>query len=79
MKILLKLDAYDENTGFQGYTYGDEDRIMAYDIKKDLFINACYDEMERLPEFGDTKKFIFNITDILEVKHIKGGDEYESE
>lgn len=79
MKILLKLDAYDENTGFQGYTYGDEDRIMAYDIKKDLFINACYDEMERMPEFGDTKKFIFNITDILEVKHIKGGDEYESE
>ena len=52
---------------------------MAYDIKKDLFINACYDEMERMPEFGDTKKFIFNITDILEVKHIKGGDEYESE
>lgn len=79
MKILLKLDAYDENTDFQGYTYGDEDRIMAYDIKKDLFINACYDEMERMPEFGDTKKFIFNITDILEVKHIKGGDEYESE
>lgn len=79
MKILLKLDAYDENTGFQGYTYGDENRIMAYDIKKDLFINACYDEMERMPEFGDTKKFIFNITDILEVKHIKGGDEYESE
>lgn len=79
MKILLKLDAYDENTGFQGYTYGDEDRIMAYDIKKDLFINACYDEMERMPDFGDTKKFIFNITDILEVKHIKGGDEYESE
>ena len=79
MKILLKLDAYDENTVFQGYTYGDEDRIMAYDIKKDLFINACYDEMERMPEFGDTKKFIFNITDILEVKHIKGGDEYESE
>lgn len=72
MKILLKLDAYDENTVFQGYTYGDEDRIMAYDIKKDLFINACYDEMERMPEFGDTKKFIFNITDILEVKHIKG-------
>lgn len=79
MKILLKLDAYDENTGFQGYTYGDEDRIMAYDIKKDLFINACYDEMERMPDFGDTKKFISNITDILEVKHIKGGDEYESE
>lgn len=79
MKILLKLNAYDENTDFQGYTYGDEDRIMAYDIKKDLFINACYDEMERMPEFGDTKKFIFNITDILEVKHIKGGDEYESE
>lgn len=79
MKILLKLDAYDENTGFQGYTYDDEDRIMAYDIKKDLFINACYDAMERMPEFGDTKKFIFNITDILEVKHIKGGDEYESE
>lgn len=79
MKILLKLDAYDENTGFQGYTCGDEDRIMAYDIKKDLFINACYDEMERMPDFGDTKKFIFNITDILEVKHIKGGDEYESE
>ena len=79
MKILLKLDAYDENTGFQGYTYGDEDRIMAYDIKKDLFINACYDEMERMPDFGDTKKFIFNITDILEVKHIKVGDEYESE
>lgn len=72
MKILLKLDAYDENTGFQGYTYGDENRIMAYDIKKDLFINACYDKMERMPEFGDTKKFIFNITDILEVKHIKG-------
>ena len=79
MKILLKLNAYDENTDFQGYTYGDEDRIMAYDIKKDLFINVCYDEMERMPEFGDTKKFIFNITDILEVKHIKGGDEYESE
>ena len=41
-------------------------------LKKDLFINACYDEMERMPEFGDAKNFIFNITDILEVKHIKG-------
>lgn len=72
MKILLKLDAYDENTGFQGYSCGDEDRIMAYDIKKDLFIDACYDELECIPESGDAKKFIFNITDILEVKHIKG-------
>lgn len=75
MKILLKLNASDENTGFQGYTRGDEDIIMAYDIKKDLFINACYDEMERLPASGDTKIFIFNITDILEVKHVKRGDE----
>ena len=49
MKILIKLDAYDENTVFQGYTCGDEDRIMAYDIKKDLFINACYDAIVRLP------------------------------
>lgn len=72
MKILLKLDAYDGNTGFQGYSCGDEDRIMAYDIKKDLFIDACYDELECIPEFGDAKKFIFNITDIVEVKHIKG-------
>ena len=75
MKILLKLDASDENTGFQGYTCGDEDRIVAYDIKKDLFIDACYDELERIPESGNAKKFIFNITDILEVKHIKRGDE----
>lgn len=72
MKILLKLDAYDENTGFQGYSCGDEDRIMAYDIKKDLFIDACYDELECIPESGDAKKFIFNIIDILEVKHLKG-------
>ena len=28
--------------------------------------------LKKIPETGDTKKFIFNITDILRVQHIKG-------
>ena len=42
---------------------------MAYDCKKDLLIDAIHGGFKE-----DGSKFIFNIVDIVKIKHVKRGD-----
>ena len=70
MKITLELDAYDETVSFQGYRIGDKFGVLAYDIKSNLFIDAIYDTKE----IKDDKIYIFNVIDVVKIRHIEGVD-----